>query len=141
MPVPGGLEGIIEACPGGGEQHRSLSRGVEQNRSLSRGVEQNRSLSGGGGWGIYKSVPGRWRYNVSLSRGAFIYCPGGGGGGGGGGLRLQLLQSSICRGVRLNNQYYYDIMELTGKPRSIASSSGRGQKAEWPTSINRCWPF
>ena len=32
-----GLEGIIEACLGGREQHRSLSRGVEQNRSLSRG--------------------------------------------------------------------------------------------------------
>ena len=42
----------IEACPGG----------VEENRSLSRG--------------IYKSVPERWRYNISLSRGAFIYCPG-----------------------------------------------------------------
>ena len=24
-------------------------------------------------------------FNISLSRGAFIYCPGGGGGGGGGG--------------------------------------------------------
>ena len=42
---PEGLEGIIEACPGG----------------------------------IYKSVPGGWRYNnnINLSRGGFIYCPGG----------------------------------------------------------------
>ena len=46
---------------------------------------------GGGGGGIYKSVPGRWRYNISLSRGAFIYCLEGGGGGGGGGGCLQLL--------------------------------------------------
>ena len=46
------------------------------------------SLSRGRGWGvgwnkaeacpvgIYKSVPGRWRYNISLSRGTFMYCPG-----------------------------------------------------------------
>ena len=33
----GGLEGIIEACPGGVEQHRRLSRWVGRNRSLSRG--------------------------------------------------------------------------------------------------------
>ena len=26
---------------------------------------------------IYKSVPGGWRYNRSLSRGGFEYCPGG----------------------------------------------------------------
>ena len=35
MPVPGGLEGITEACLGGKEQNTSVSRG-----------------------GIYKSVPG-----------------------------------------------------------------------------------
>ena len=68
----------------------------KHNRSLSRG-------GGGGGnnieacpEGTYKSVPGRWRYNVSLFRGAFIYCPSGGGGGGGG-------TFGICRGVWLNN--------------------------------------
>ena len=36
-PCRGGLEGIIEACPGGVEQHRRLSRGMGQNRSSSRG--------------------------------------------------------------------------------------------------------
>ena len=29
MPVPGGLEGIAEACPGGMEQNTGWSRGVE----------------------------------------------------------------------------------------------------------------
>ena len=55
-------------------------------------MEQKQRLVQGG---IYKSVPGRWRYNISFSRDAFIYCPegGGGGGGGGGGVRLQLLSS------------------------------------------------
>ena len=67
MPVPGGGGGGVR------RPNRSLSRGVEQNRSLSRGPE-----------GIYKSVPRRWRYNISMSRGAFIHCPGEGGGGGGG---------------------------------------------------------
>ena len=52
------------------------------NRSLSR-REGNKIDACPGG--IYESVPGRWRYNISLSRGAFIYCPGG--------LRLQLLPS------------------------------------------------
>ena len=54
-----GLEGIIEACPGGWNKAEACPGG------------------------IYKSVPGRWRYNISLSRGTFIYCPRGGGGGGG----------------------------------------------------------
>ena len=57
-----------------------------------------------GGWnkteacpgGIYKSVPGRWRHNISLSRVLLYIVPGGGGGGGGG-------TFAICRGVRLNN--------------------------------------
>ena len=35
---PGGLEGIIEACPGGrGTTLKLVSREVEQNRGLSRG--------------------------------------------------------------------------------------------------------
>ena len=42
-------EGIIEACPGGVEQHTSLSRGVVQNRSLSRGhLQVQRRIQGGG---------------------------------------------------------------------------------------------
>ena len=44
------------------EQHTSLSRGVGV-------VGQNRG-------GIYKSVPGGSGHNISLSRGAFLYCPG-----------------------------------------------------------------
>ena len=73
------------------------------NRSLSMGEGNNIEACPGGWnkteacpWGIYKSVPGRRRYDISLSRGAFIYCPGGGGGGGGGGgwgVCLQLLSS------------------------------------------------
>ena len=67
-----------------GWSFKYLSRGVRRhNRSLSRGEESNIEACPGG-WnkteacpgGIYKSVPGRWRYNISLSRGAFIYCPG-----------------------------------------------------------------
>ena len=68
MSVPGvrrHYRGGIEACPGG----------VEQNRSLSRKHLQVCPLKGKGGGG------GVWRYNKSLSRGAFIYLHGGGGGG------------------------------------------------------------
>ena len=76
-----------------GWSFKCLSRGVRgHNRSLSRGEGSNIEACPGG-WnkteacpgGIYKSVPGRWRYNISLSRGAFIYCPGG--------VCLQLLSS------------------------------------------------
>ena len=76
-----------------GWSFKCLSRGVRRyNRSLSRG-EGNYIEACPGGWnkteacpgGIYKSVPGRCRYNISVSRGAFIYCPGG--------VRLQLLSS------------------------------------------------
>ena len=66
----GGLKGIIEACPGGWNKTEACPEG------------------------IYKSVPRRWRYNISMSRGAFIHCPGEGGGG---------YVIIICRGVRLNN--------------------------------------
>ena len=70
------------------------------NRSLSRG-EGNNIEACPGGWnkpeacpgGIYKSVPGRWRYNISLSRGTFIYCPGG----------STFVIIVVCRGVRLKN--------------------------------------
>ena len=65
---PGGLEGIIEACPGG--------RGTTQKLVQLGGWNKTEACPGG----IYKSVLGRWRYNISLSRGAFIYCPGGRGG-------------------------------------------------------------
>ena len=78
MPVPGGGGGGVR------RHNRRLSRGVEQNRSLSRGHLQ--------------VVPGRWRYNISLSRGAFIYCPGGGG--------LTFAIIVICRGVRLKPIMY-----------------------------------
>ena len=78
----GVLECIIEACPGGGGQHRSLSRGVEQNRSLPRGHLQvcPREVE------IYKLVQGCL---CILSR------------GGGGGVLFAIIV--ICRGVGLNN--------------------------------------
>ena len=58
-------------------------------------MEQKQKLVQGG---IYKSVPGRWRYTISFSRGDFIYIVPGGGGGGG-----TFAIIVICRGVRLNN--------------------------------------
>ena len=73
MPVPGGDH--LNACPGGLEDIIEACPG-----------------------GICMSVPGRWRYNISLSMGAFIYCPGGGGGG-----YVCNYCHVICRGVRLNN--------------------------------------
>ena len=59
------------------------------NRSLSMGKAGNNKEAFPGGWnktdacpgGIYKSVPGRWRYNISLSRSAFYIVPDWGGGG------------------------------------------------------------
>ena len=43
---------------------------------------------------------GGWRCNRSLSRGSYIYCPGGGGGGGGGGgqrvLYIVEVDCTIC---------------------------------------------
>ena len=62
-----------------------MSQGVRRhNRRLSRG-EWNNIQACPGGWdkiqacpgGIYKSVPGGSRYNISLSRGTFLFCPGG----------------------------------------------------------------
>ena len=85
----GGGVSLGNMSRGGGWSFKCLSRRVRKhNRSLSRGKGNNIKTCPGG-WnkteacpgGIYKSVPGRWRYNISLSRGAFIYCPGGGGGG------------------------------------------------------------
>ena len=82
MPVPGRGGG------GGGVRRH--------NRSLSRGWNKTESCPGG----IYKSIPGRWRYNISFYRGAFIYCPEMGGGEGGGRGTFAIIV--ICSGVRLN---------------------------------------
>ena len=82
---------------GGGGHLKACPRGVRRhNRSLSRG-KWNNIQACPGGWdkidacpgGIYKSVPGGSGYNISLSRGAFLYCPGGS--------RFAIIV--ICRGV------------------------------------------
>ena len=84
--------GHLNTCPGGLE-----GKLIQGGRGGGGCVEQKQKLVQGG---IYKSVPGRWRYTISFSRGAFIYIvPGGGGGGWGGTLAIIV----ICRGVRLNN--------------------------------------
>ena len=112
----------MEMAPHVGWSFKCLSRGIRRhtcNRSLSRG-EGNNIEAYLGGWNkteaspgdIYKSVPGRWRYNISfniggadatastanavalfmntpahilLIQGCFYILSGGGGGGGGGG--------------------------------------------------------
>ena len=59
------LECIIEACPGGGNNIEACPGGWNKIEACPGG--------------IYKSVLGRWKYNISLSRSAFIYCLKGGG--------------------------------------------------------------
>ena len=85
-------KGGIGICPGGGggggggggvrRRNRSLSRGEWSNIEDCPGVWGKTEACPGG---IYKSVPGGLRYNISLSRGAFINCPRG--------IRFQLLSS------------------------------------------------
>ena len=93
---PRGLEGIIDACPGGRNKIEACTGTFT-------------SLSGGGGGG----GEGVSRYNISLSRVAFIYCPGGGD---------TFAIFGICRDVGLNNGIAQSRLRPGGKGRG----AGRG---------------